>query len=201
MNHDRQQNLQDLLVFALLVAIGVAGRWGQPEWCFTPTAAAAIFAGLYFSRVAIAADGADRDSGDQRFVAAGVQQHPGDDRDVRRDDAARLAWPMQRGEAAALVGDCLEGRALRLCAGDAVLSSYRISPSGRFRATMRNRWPGWPNAIGPPCRSIAGCSPATSFILTVLLGCWLAAQVKFGKTSVRRQRVEMQQWFRYPAHR
>jgi hypothetical protein len=54
MNRDRQQNLQDLLVFALLVAIGVAGRLGQPEWEVTPTAAAAIFAGLYFSRVAIA---------------------------------------------------------------------------------------------------------------------------------------------------
>src|SRR4029077_741817 len=54
MIRDRQRNLQDLLVFALLIAIGVAGRWGQPEWCFTPTAAAAIFAGLYFSRIAIA---------------------------------------------------------------------------------------------------------------------------------------------------
>jgi|tagenome__1003787_1003787.scaffolds.fasta_scaffold20871424_2 hypothetical protein len=54
MIRERQQNLQDLLVFALLIAIGVAGRWGQPAWCFTPTAAAAIFAGLYFSRVAIA---------------------------------------------------------------------------------------------------------------------------------------------------
>src|SRR5712691_10004622 len=54
MIRDRQQNIQDLLVFALLIAIGVAGRWGQPEWCFTPTAAAAIFAGLYFSRIAIA---------------------------------------------------------------------------------------------------------------------------------------------------
>src|SRR5215475_6457765 len=54
MNRNRQHNVQDLLVFALLVAIGVAGRWGQPEWCVTPTAAAAIFAGLYFSRVAIA---------------------------------------------------------------------------------------------------------------------------------------------------
>jgi hypothetical protein len=52
---DRQRNLQDLLVFFLLIAIGVAGRWGQPEWCFTPTAACAIFAGLYFSRLAIAA--------------------------------------------------------------------------------------------------------------------------------------------------
>lgn len=54
MIHNRRQTAQDLLVFALLVAIGVAGRWGQPEWCFTPTAAAAIFAGYYFSRVAIA---------------------------------------------------------------------------------------------------------------------------------------------------
>src|SRR3954468_14538616 len=54
MIRDRQKNPQDFLVFALLIAIGVAGRWGQPEWCFTPTAAAAIFAGLYFSRIAIA---------------------------------------------------------------------------------------------------------------------------------------------------
>lgn len=54
-NDQRQRNLQDLLVFFLLIAIGVAGRWGQPEWCFTPTAAAAIFAGLYFTRLTIAA--------------------------------------------------------------------------------------------------------------------------------------------------
>jgi Family of unknown function (DUF6580) len=53
-NHHRQQTVQDLLVFILLVSIGVAGRWGQPEWCFTPTAAAAIFAGYYFPRAAIA---------------------------------------------------------------------------------------------------------------------------------------------------
>jgi hypothetical protein len=55
MNMDRKQNTQDFLVFGLLVAIGVAGRWGQPEWCFTPTAAAAIFAGYYFARWPIAA--------------------------------------------------------------------------------------------------------------------------------------------------
>jgi hypothetical protein len=55
MNKVREQNIQDLLVFGLLVAIGVAGRWGQPEWCFTPTAAAAIFAGYYFVRWPIAA--------------------------------------------------------------------------------------------------------------------------------------------------
>lgn len=55
MSQDRQRNLQELLVFFLLIGIGVAGRWGQPLWCFTPTAAAAIFAGLYFERLAIAA--------------------------------------------------------------------------------------------------------------------------------------------------
>ena len=54
MSRDRQQNLADVLVFALLIAIGVAGRWGQPAWEFTPTAAVAMFAGLYFSRLAIA---------------------------------------------------------------------------------------------------------------------------------------------------
>jgi len=54
MKSRREQNLQDLLVFALLIAIGVAGRWGQPQWSVTPTAAAAIFAGFYFSRVWIA---------------------------------------------------------------------------------------------------------------------------------------------------
>lgn len=53
--NQRQKRACDLCVFLLLIAIGVAGRWGQPEWCFTPTAAAAIFAGFYFSRATIAA--------------------------------------------------------------------------------------------------------------------------------------------------
>jgi hypothetical protein len=48
------ENTRGYLVFALLIAIAVAGRWGQPQWCFTPIAAAAIFAGFYFSHVAIA---------------------------------------------------------------------------------------------------------------------------------------------------
>jgi hypothetical protein len=55
MNDHRQQRIADLLVFALLIAIGVTGRWGQPQWSFTPIAATAIFAGLYFSRWAVAA--------------------------------------------------------------------------------------------------------------------------------------------------
>ena len=54
MNDYRKRTISDLLVLALLVAIGVAGRWGQPQWCFTPTAAAAIFAGYYFSRIGFA---------------------------------------------------------------------------------------------------------------------------------------------------
>lgn len=55
MKSSPSRNAQDLLVFFLLIAIGVAGRWGQPVWCFTPTAAVAIFAGWYFARVAVAA--------------------------------------------------------------------------------------------------------------------------------------------------
>ena len=55
MSDNRNQTVRDILVFLLLVLIGVAGRWGQPEWCFTPTAAAAIFAGCYFARLSIAA--------------------------------------------------------------------------------------------------------------------------------------------------
>jgi hypothetical protein len=55
MSENRRQAVCDVLVFCLLVGIGVAGRWGQPEWCFTPTAAATIFAGYYFSRLGVAA--------------------------------------------------------------------------------------------------------------------------------------------------
>lgn len=54
MKKERYDLLRDLTVFTLLIGIGVAGRWGQPEWCFTPIAAAAIFAGWYFSRLAAA---------------------------------------------------------------------------------------------------------------------------------------------------
>lgn len=54
-NNQPNSVVRDLSVFFLLVAIGVAGRWGQPEWCFTPTAAAAIFAGWYFTRLGVAA--------------------------------------------------------------------------------------------------------------------------------------------------
>jgi hypothetical protein len=50
-----RQTLLDGLVFTLLVAIGVAGRLGQPDWDFTPIAAAAVFAGFYFSRAFVAA--------------------------------------------------------------------------------------------------------------------------------------------------
>lgn len=50
----RDQTIKDLLVFSLLVAIGVVGRWGQPDWCVTPLAATGLFAGYYFRRAAIA---------------------------------------------------------------------------------------------------------------------------------------------------
>ena len=32
-------------VFAMLVAIGALGRWGQPDWCVTPMAAVGLLAG------------------------------------------------------------------------------------------------------------------------------------------------------------
>lgn len=43
------------VVFAMLVAIGVFGRWAQPDWSFTPIAAVALFAGCYFRNFAVAA--------------------------------------------------------------------------------------------------------------------------------------------------
>lgn len=45
-----RSTLRDVAVFVLLVAIGVLGRWGQPEWSFTPIAAVTIFGGFYFGR-------------------------------------------------------------------------------------------------------------------------------------------------------
>lgn len=39
---------RDAAVFALLVAVAVAGRWGQPDWGVTPMAAVALFAGRCF---------------------------------------------------------------------------------------------------------------------------------------------------------
>ena len=50
-----QTTVRELAVFLLLVAIGVCGRWGQPEWCFTPIAAVSVFAGFYFGRLWVAA--------------------------------------------------------------------------------------------------------------------------------------------------
>lgn len=55
MTDNRNRTISDILVFLLLVSIGVAGRWAQPEWCFTPTAAATVFAGWYFARLGVAA--------------------------------------------------------------------------------------------------------------------------------------------------
>jgi hypothetical protein len=54
LNRTSQETIRDLTVFVLLVAIGVAGRWGQPDWEFTPVAATAVFAGWYFRRAAVA---------------------------------------------------------------------------------------------------------------------------------------------------
>lgn len=42
------------VVFSLLVAIGVAGRWGQPDWCITPLAATGLLAGYWFRNLLVA---------------------------------------------------------------------------------------------------------------------------------------------------
>ncbi len=43
-----RETLRDLSVFALLLAIGVSGRWAQPDWNFTPLAAVTFLGGYYF---------------------------------------------------------------------------------------------------------------------------------------------------------
>jgi hypothetical protein len=39
---------RDLLVFSLLLAFGVLGRWAQPAWNFTPLAAVTALGAFYF---------------------------------------------------------------------------------------------------------------------------------------------------------
>lgn len=50
----RRDSTQQWLVFCLLVGIGIVGRWGQPQWNVTPLAAAALFAGYYFTQRRVA---------------------------------------------------------------------------------------------------------------------------------------------------
>ena len=45
MNRDA---FRELLVFTLLVALGVVGRWAQPLWNFTPLAAVTVMGAYYF---------------------------------------------------------------------------------------------------------------------------------------------------------
>ncbi len=43
-----RENLRELAVFFLLLAIGVLGRWAQPAWNFTPLAAVTMLGAYYF---------------------------------------------------------------------------------------------------------------------------------------------------------
>jgi hypothetical protein len=47
--------VRDLTVFALLTAIGVVGRWAQPDWNFTPLMAVTVLGGFYFRSALTAA--------------------------------------------------------------------------------------------------------------------------------------------------
>lgn len=40
--------LRELLVFSLLLAFGILGRWAQPEWNFTPLTAVTAMGAYYF---------------------------------------------------------------------------------------------------------------------------------------------------------
>lgn len=46
-----RESLRELTVFGLLLAIGVLGRWAQPDWNFTPIAAVTALGGFYFRRL------------------------------------------------------------------------------------------------------------------------------------------------------
>ena len=46
-----RDSLRDLTVFVLLTAIGVVGRWVQPDWNFTPLMAVTVLGGFYFRSV------------------------------------------------------------------------------------------------------------------------------------------------------
>jgi hypothetical protein len=43
-----RESRQDLLVFALLLAFGILGRWAQPAWNFTPLTAVTALGAFYF---------------------------------------------------------------------------------------------------------------------------------------------------------
>ena len=49
-----QSTIHDLSIFALLLAIGVVGRWAAPTWNFTPLAAVTALGGFYFRRPLVA---------------------------------------------------------------------------------------------------------------------------------------------------
>jgi branched-subunit amino acid transport protein len=51
----REQTAMQLAMFAGLVLFGVVGRWLQPQWNFTPTAAVAGFAAFWFASPLVAA--------------------------------------------------------------------------------------------------------------------------------------------------
>jgi hypothetical protein len=183
MNQNRQQNLQDVLVFALLVAIGVAGRWGQPQWAFTPTAAAAVFAGFYISRVGIAA-----------MVPLGI---------LAISDLILPAYnnvPVLLVTYAAMIAPVWLGRLLRGENHNAA-TAWKLLLFGLVPATLffiASNFAVWAFQSDYE-KSIAGlieCYAAALpfyrwmlagdiFYVTVLAGCWLAAKASIARAQVR----------------
>jgi hypothetical protein len=50
----RRFELRELLMFVLLVAVAIVGRWAQPTWNLTPLVAVAAMGGYYFRRFSLA---------------------------------------------------------------------------------------------------------------------------------------------------
>ncbi|MCH2113391.1 MAG: hypothetical protein MK171_00540 [Pirellulales bacterium] len=46
-----RETTRELTVFCLLLAIGVLGRWAQPDWNFTPLAAVTVLGAYYFRQL------------------------------------------------------------------------------------------------------------------------------------------------------
>lgn len=179
-----RQGLQDLLVFLTLVAIGVAGRWGQPDWCFTPTAAVGVFAGFYFSRLWLAL-----------LVPLAVL------------GVSDLALPAYNSQAVmlmvhiALMLPVLLGRSLRRPSGT-VVTGLKLAVCGLAPATiffLASNWAVWQFQSGyePTLAGLAACYAAALpfyramlagdvFYVTLLFGCYAMAIVYLQRPILER---------------
>ena len=135
------------------------GGWAQPQWCFTPTAAATIFAGCYFARLGVAALVPIAILGISDLA---LESH--DSIGVMLATYAVMTVPV-------LFGRWLrtsEGRAntlvrLAVCGLVPAILFWLVSNFAvwAFQSDYEKSWAGLMHCYLRPCRSSAGCSPAT----------------------------------------